>query len=156
MTSIRKYISELNGYLRAISDLNDQVGFRHGYYASYKPIIGADIFNFIETKFGQEAIANLEKSDLRNENKIIAHYALCNAQGARSLNTNDRNPRLIETIVWRIQDYLSFNDYFGEKITERWTTKFRMNSNSYEAIFISTNKHFIWIVFATRKEEITP
>ena len=154
MSSIRKHISELNGYLRAISDLNDQVGFRHGYYASYKLITEVNVFDFIDTKFGQEALANLEKSDLRRESKIIAHYALCNAEGARFLDANNRNPKFTEAIVWRIQDYLSFDDYFGEKITGRWATKFWINNNNCEAIFISTTKYFIWVIFATRKKEI--
>ena len=102
MTSISKYIVELNGYLSAISDLNDQVGHRHGYYSSYKKIGESDPVAYIRAKFGEQAFVNLQESDLRKENSLIKSYALCNAANADLLDAETRRPGLTETITWRV------------------------------------------------------
>jgi len=155
MASTRKYIAELNGYLNAISDLNDQVGFRHGYFAGIKKIGALDPVDRIESMFGAEAVENLRSSNRRDECNLIKSYALCNAAGADQMDSKARKPSLTETIVWRIQQYLNLDDYCNETIHHRWISSFSERGFSCRSTFLSTASHLVWVVFSTRHDDIS-
>ncbi|WP_153020669.1 hypothetical protein [Pseudomonas sp. BMS12] len=154
MTSINRYTAELNGYLNAISDFNDQVGYRHDYFAGHKKLLTDDPAAYIRKKFGEQAFCNLKESNLRQEANLIKSYALCNVENAELLDSKTRQPKLTETIVWRIQEYLSFYSYRSEQIKTRWISKFSDRGFSCESIFIATSNYLVWVVFSKRHDEI--
>ncbi|PTQ68185.1 hypothetical protein [Pseudomonas sp. GV071] len=151
MVTVEKYVNEMNGYLRAVSDLNDQVGFRHGYFADYA-IGSTDTIGVIRYKLGDAAADNLVESNLRSEGALIRSFALRNAAGAEQMDAASRRPGLSETILWRVQEYLSFEDYCGEEIDGRWITHFVERGFSHQAIVIATTRYVVWAVFSTKDE----
>jgi hypothetical protein len=152
MLTVEQYVCELNGYLRAVSDLNDQVGFRHGYFAECQ-IRNEDPVAIIRSKFGDSAAENLTESNLRSEGHLIRSFALPNAAGAEQMDAASRMPGLSETIKWRVQEYLEFEDYCDDKIEGRWITHFLERGFSHQAIVIATTRHLVWAVFSTKDEK---
>jgi len=105
--NIHKWCGVLNGYLTAISHLNDNVGFRHGFFAELIPTnsedSGATIKGYLnDPDFKQRKIG------LREEQKIIEKYVMHNFLFGQE-GIDSKNISFIkEQFTWHIQEYLSF------------------------------------------------
>ena len=150
--TMEKHISELNGYLSAVSHLNDQQGYRHGF--------SADLIK-TKSKSPTEAIGEylknespkLEEMHIREEREIIEYYTFNN------FLFNECNPSkktlsfIREKIRWHIQEYFTIVE---QSETELAKYKFTQEDHESKTTYIFTvyEEKIVIMIFHFRHEEI--
>ena len=143
--NLEKYISELKGYLVAISHLNDCPETRHGFYADLIYL------HDIEPKEAAEKFinyGNIEFSsiNLRDELKIINKYIFHNFMLGIPLDESDKLNFIKEQLGWHIQDYITIGTQEFEVINRfAYTQETPVGQTTH--IFTHIEKYLIVMAF---------
>ncbi len=144
-----RYVAELNGYLLAISHLNDEVGWRHGFSAKCVELLGRNSLSVAKELVGDSNVT-LEATDARGELSIIKRNVFRNFMFGNVVE--DGVGFIKEQIVWHIQDYVSL--VVGDEINDskRWFCSVLSGEALEEFVFVENNDRLLMLVFRNKKE----
>ena len=149
---IEYWVAVLNGYLSAISHINDAVGYRHGYFADLIYLEGLDPKQAIGQYLKQKSPA-LEEIDLRKEKALIEEYVFHNFLLGKEYEVSEETNFILEQFRWHIQEYISLTADHGLEKT-RYLYENRSDDQSFTGIFIHIKELVLVLNFQWRVEQI--
>ena len=150
--SLEKYISELNGYLSAVSHLNDAIGFRHGFYADIIYLDNRSIHDAVE-EYTNITQIELKELNLRDELRIIKKYIFNNFMLGETLSDSKNISFIKEQLGWHIQDYVDIGTQ-TLKVEKRLTFTQTEEAGETTFIFIKVGNNLIVICFRVKREKV--
>ncbi len=139
-------VAQLDGYLQAVRDMNDDhSGKRHWYWADMVSIKNEPVSIVINRylKYSDLAITEI---DLRQELEIIESQILENyLQGSFDIN-DDKQRYIMGLHGWRIQEFLALAANYKDA-DGRWTTEFDHEEGRVTSVFVKIKSRLIALNF---------
>lgn len=149
--SVKKYITELRGYLAALSHLNDQIGYRHGFSADLVSLNGRDAIS-VAKEYLEDSAAEFAELSLREETEIITKYIFNNFNLGAKMHDVEKLNFIKEQFVWHIQDYFTLVE-LDVKLSGRWVHRSKDDNNDICNIFYQFGDQLALMSFGIRKEK---
>ncbi len=144
-------VSQLDGYLQALRDMNDDhSGRRYWFWANMINIKNRNVTDVIKSHL-KEKVVIINKIDLREELKIIQNHITENYLQGTS-NPNSQEEKYIKNLHgWRIQDYiLMASNYDYANIHGRWVVETTAQNGVRTTIFTQVKRNLIVMSFLKR------
>jgi hypothetical protein len=144
-------VSQLDGYLQALRDMNDDhSGGRYWFWANMINIKNRNVTDVIKSHL-KEKVVIINEIDLREELKIIQNHITENYLQGTS-NPNSQEEKYIKNLHgWRIQDYiLMASNYDYDNIHGRWVVETTAQNGIRTTIFTQVKRNLIVMSFLKR------
>ena len=133
---IKDIMNKLDGYLCAMSDLNDvQEGMRHSFSAETIEHENDDVYKSIRDYLEDEN-AQIREIDLNEELYIIERYILNNYLFGTSDPKSKEQSYIKNLHGWRIQEYVTLASDYYEEEERRWVVEHDDENLKASSIFI--------------------
>ncbi|MFL1485099.1 hypothetical protein [Marinobacter sp. LN3S78] len=151
-TSIEYWVAELNGYLSAVSHLNDAVGYRHGFYSDL--IYLGDLCPLAAiNQYVGKSCDDIVEIDLKVEAQQIEKYVLNNFSRGNGVAEDQRTNFVLEQFRWHIQEYVSLAAGYGPE-KNRWLLREESERSSKSSLFVQIDGYILVMVFHWRIDDV--
>jgi hypothetical protein len=142
-------VAELNGYLQAVRDMNDDhSGKRYWFSADMIHLKNNKVSTAIHC-YLKTSNVEIREVDLEEELEIIEAHILDNYLQGTSDANNEKQCYVMRLHGWRIQEYIAYAANY-EKVS-RWVTEVVIENNKLTAIFIKIKRNLIVMRFLTSR-----
>jgi hypothetical protein len=140
-------VSQLDGYLQAVRDMNDDHSGKRYFFWSDMIQCKKESIQSITEKYLNKKNVSIEEIDLKKELEIIESNILDNyLQGSSDSDSNKQN--YIKNLHgWRIQEYISLALNY-EDPNRRWVTVIKSSEDTLTSIFTKYKNHVIIMNFS--------
>lgn len=141
-------VSQLDGYLQAVRDLNDDhSGNRYWFWANMVDIKNENVNDVIK-RYLKDKTVTLKEIGLREELTIITSYIHDNYMQGTSTPDNQSENYIKHLHGWRIQEYmLMASGYDESKITGRWVVEMETPHGFKTVIFTRIKRKLVVMSF---------
>ncbi len=149
---VEKYVSELNGYLSAVSHFNDTFGYRHGFFADLIYLDEKPIFETIREYLEKDSL-DLQEIGLKEERIIIEKFIYNNFLLGEKVDVSKNISFIKEQLIWHIQEYIGLAA-IDKKEEKRWAYYSKEKDNETSIVFVKIEEHLVVMWFHFRKEDV--
>jgi hypothetical protein len=140
-------VAELNGYLQAVRDMNDDhSGKRYWFRADMIYLKNNNVSSVIH-RYLKTSNVVIKEIDLKEELEIIEAHILDNYLQGTSDPNNDNQCYVMRLHGWRIQEYIALATNYEEKKVSRWTTELITEYGKSTTIFTKIKRNLIIMNF---------
>jgi len=144
-------VAELNGYLQAVRDMNDDhSGRRYWFWADMIHLKNDNVSKVIN-RYLKTSNVVIKEIDLKEELEIIEAHILDNYLQGTSDANNEKQCYVMRLHGWRIQEYIALMANYEEKNISRWATEVITEQNKLTTIFIKIKRNLIVMRFLTSR-----
>lgn len=144
-------VSQLDGYLQAVRDMNDDhSGKRYSFSANMINIKNRNVTDLIKNYLKKKTVI-IKEVDLREELKIIQSYITENYLQGTS-NPNSEEEKYIKYLHgWRIQEYIALaSNYDEDNVIGRWVVEVKSENEIITTLFTQVKRNLIIMSFLKR------
>lgn len=126
-TEFLGWVNRLDGYLSAVSHLNDRIGSRHFFFAFALPNNLNNIIEFLINRFDDK---NIEIQKLESYSKSIRVFSdmvqrniFINFLLGDRLHEVEKENFIKEQLIWHVEDYITMLETVADQKPESWVVK---------------------------------
>ncbi|WIO73503.1 hypothetical protein QP938_09345 [Porticoccaceae bacterium LTM1] len=149
---IEYWVAELNGYMSAVSHVNDAVGFRHGFWADLIYLEGVEPLQAIRN-YIDDPNPKINEIDSQVETQQIREFVFHNFLLGKEFQESEETNFILNQFIWHIQDYISLASGFRVGLN-RWLYRCDSDDQSSASIFIHIKGYIAVMNFHWRIEHV--
>jgi hypothetical protein len=140
-------VSELNGFLNALRLLNDEVGFRHGFFADLVRL-GSNTPQDVVRRYFKSPALPIEEVDSRQAGAVVERFIFNNYSPDEG--KEGRMPGISEQLIYYFHYYLELAA-LNRSIRGRWTARL---GDGEAAVITQIDDYLVLVVLSIRKEMV--